>query len=144
GKHVITPAAPCRREETLPDVREIEQVREEGCVPQQRVERGDERDGWRRLRRRLQQRDFLFEHEALAPHALDVDGHERAELDQLLVQRVAPHPLRRRLRRGDAVERATCAARGEQAVRAVPGQELVAELFSLRHLVREYFGREQA
>ena len=29
-------------------------------------------------------------------------------------------------------------------MRAVPGQELVAELFSLRHLVREYFGREQA
>jgi len=78
-----------------------------------------------------------------AAHPLDVDGHERAELDQLLAQRVAPQPLRCRIRRGDAVERAAGAAGAEQAVGAVPGQELVPELFSLRHLVREQLGREQ-
>src|SRR6185437_11718333 len=31
----------------------------------------------------------------------------------------------------------------EPTVGAVPGQELVPELFSLRHLVREHLGREQ-
>ena len=83
------------------------------------------------------------EDEALAAHALDVDGHERAELDQLLAQLVAPRPPRDRIRRGDAVERAAGAAGAEQAVGAVPGQELVPELFSHRHLVREQLGREQ-
>ena len=80
------------------------------------------------------------EDEALAAHALDVDGHERAELDQLLAQLVAPRPP---IRRGDAVERAAGAAGAEQAVGAVPGQELVPELFSHRHLVREQLRREQ-
>ena len=86
--------------------------------------------------RRLQQRELLGEDEALAAHALDVDGHERAELHQLLAQRVAPRSLR-----GDAVERG--AAGAEQAMGAVPGQELVPELFSRRHLVGEQLGREQ-
>ena len=36
-----------------------------------------------------QQRELLGEDEALAAHALDLDGHERAALDQLLVQLVA-------------------------------------------------------
>jgi hypothetical protein len=62
--------------------------------------RGDERDGGRRLRRRLQQRELLAEDEALAAHALDVDGHERAELDKLLAQCVAPEPLRGRIQPG--------------------------------------------
>ena len=84
-----------------------------------------------------QQRELLGEDEALAAHALDLDGDERAELDQLLAQLVA-------LRRiGDAGERAAGAAGAEQAVGAVSGQELVPELLSLRHLVREHLGREQ-
>src|SRR5439155_13080459 len=128
-EHVIAPTALGRREKDLPHVVEGEQVREEGGVPQQRVEWGDERDGGGRLRRRLQQREFLGEDEALAAHALDVEGHERAELDQLLAEFVAPRPLRGRLRRGDAVERAAGAAGAEQAVSAVPRQELVPELF---------------
>src|SRR5438105_3975506 len=39
-----------------------------------------------------------------------LDGYERAELDQLLAQFVVPRPLRGRIRRGDAVERAAGAA----------------------------------
>src|SRR5438874_2515664 len=72
-----------------------------------------------------------------------LDGYERAELDQLLAQFVVPRPLRGRIRRGDAVERAAGAAGAEQAVSAVPRQELVPEPFSLRHLLREQLGREQ-
>ena len=96
-----------------------------------------------RLWRRLQQHELLGEDEALAAHALDVDGHERAELDQVLAELVAPHPLRGRRRRSDAVERAAGAAGAEQAVGAVPRQHLVLQLLSLRHLVREHVGREQ-
>ena len=84
-----------------------------------------------------EQRELLGEDEALAAHALDLDGHERAELDQLLAQLVAHRRI------GDAGERAAGAAGAEQAVGAVPGQELVPELFSLRHLVREHLGRKQ-
>ena len=114
-EHVPAPAALRRREEALPHVVEVKQARHQGVIPQQRVERGDERDRGRGLRRGLQQRELLRQDQALAAHALDVDGHERAELDQLLTQRVA---LRRH---GDAVERAACAAGAEQAVGAVPG-----------------------
>ena len=114
-----------------------EQAGEKGGVPQQRVERRDERDGGGRLGRSLQQRGLLGQDEALAADALDVDGHQRAELDQLLPQLVAP------LRRGDASERTARAAGAEQAVGAVAGQELVAELLSLRDLVREHLRREQ-
>src|SRR6266536_1113255 len=85
-EYVIAPPALGWREKALPHVLEVEQAREEGGVPQQRVEWGDERDGGGRLRRRLQQRELLGEAEALATHALDVDGHERAELDHLLAQ----------------------------------------------------------
>ena len=106
-------------------------------MSQQRVERGDERDRGGRLRRSLQQRDLLGEDQALAAHALDVDGHERALLDQLLPQLVA---LRWRC---DACERAAGTAGTEQAVGAVAGQELVPELLSLRHLVRKHLCREQ-
>src|SRR6266511_538283 len=142
-EHVIPPSALCRREKALPHVVEGEQTREQGGVPQQRVERGDERDGGGRLRRRLQQRELLGEDEALAAHALDVDGHERAALDQLREQLVAPRPLRGRLRRGDAVERAAGATGAEQAVGTVPRQELMPELLSLRHLLREHLDWEQ-
>ena len=97
----------------------------------------DERDGGRRLRRRLQQRELLGEDETLAAHSLDLDGHERAELDQLLAELVA-------LRRvGDAGEGAAGAAGAEQAVGAVPGQELVPQLVPRRHLAGEQLGREQ-
>ena len=97
----------------------------------------------RRLRWRLEQREFLGEDEALGAHALDVDGHERGVFDELLVQRVAAHPVRRRVRRGDAIERAAGAAGAEQPVGTIAGQELVQELLSLGHLVREHVCREQ-
>ena len=88
-------------------------------------------------RRRLQQLEVVGEHEALAAQSLDVDGNERAELDELLAELGAV------CRVGDAGERAARAAGAEQAVRAVPGQQLVPKLFSLRHLVREHIGRQQ-
>src|SRR5579884_1996666 len=65
-KHVVAEAALRRGEETLPHVLEAEHAREKGCVPQQRVERGDERDRLRPVRRRLQQLQLLREDEALA------------------------------------------------------------------------------
>ena len=136
-EHVVAPTALRRREKALPHVVEVEQAREEGGIPQQRVERGDERNGKRRLWRRLQERELFSEDEALAAHALDVDGHERTELDQFVAQLVA------RSRRSDAGERAAGAAGAEQAVGAVPRQERVPKPFSLRHLVRKHLGREQ-
>ena len=63
----------------------------------------------------LQQLGLLGEDKTLAAHALDVDGHERAELDQLFPQLVTL------LRRGDAGERTARAAGAEQAVGAVAG-----------------------
>ena len=90
-----------------------------------------------RLRGRFQQRELLGEDQALGAHALDVDGHERTGRDQLLAQFVA------RFRLGDAIEGAAGAAAPEQAVGAVPGQHLVQELFSLRHLVRDHLRRQQ-
>jgi len=44
-EHVPAPAAFRRREEALPHEFEVEELRDERCVPQQGVERGDERDG---------------------------------------------------------------------------------------------------
>ena len=76
-QHVPAPAALRGREEELPHVVEVEQAPEQGAVPDQRIERGEERDRGRRLRRRLQQLDVLAEDEALAAHALDLD-RERA------------------------------------------------------------------
>ena len=137
-EHVIAPTALRRREEALPHVLEVEQAREEGGVPQQRVERGDERDGGGSA--------------PAAPAAARAPRRGRGAC------RARPRPRRARARRarpapcaaslrsggfGDAGERAAGAAGAEQAVGAVPGQELVPELFSLRHLVREHLGREQ-
>jgi hypothetical protein len=136
-EHVIAPPAPGRREEALPHVVVAEQARQEGGVPHQRVERGDERDAGDRLRRSLQQRDLLGEDEARAAHALDVDGHKRAEFHQFLPELVA---LRRR---GDTVERTAGPAGAEQSVGTVAGQQLVPELLPLRRLVREHLCGEQ-
>src|SRR5262249_39917759 len=83
-EHVPAPAAPPRPHAQLADVVEAEQAAEQGAVPDERVERREERDGGRRLWRRLQQRDLVAQDEALAPQALDLDRDELAELDQLL------------------------------------------------------------
>src|SRR5262249_32210079 len=97
-----------------------------------------ERDGGRGLRRRLEQRELLGDDKALSAHSLDRDRYEGAELDELLVQRFAV------LRVGDPRERAAGAARAEQAVSAVAGQQLVPELLPLRHVARKHLVREQA
>jgi hypothetical protein len=86
---------------------------------------------------RLQLRDLFRDDEPLAAHPLDLDGHERAELDELLVQRPAD------VRVGDARERPAGAACAEQAVGAVAGELLVPELLALGHVLREQLGREQ-
>src|SRR5262249_22101242 len=72
-QHVVTPATLLGLEEPLPDEVEIEQLLEERGVPEQRVERGDERDGGSRLGRLLEQRGLFRDDEPLASHALDLD-----------------------------------------------------------------------
>jgi hypothetical protein len=117
------------------------QAPKESAVPDQRIERGKERDGGRRLRWRFQQLDVLPEDEAFAAHALDLDRNELAELDQLLAQRVSSRVLRARLRVAEAAEDVSSAADNEQTVGTVPGQELVPELFFQRQIAREPVGR---
>ena len=105
--------------EEVPDVVEPEQGSEQGSVPDEGVERRQERDGGRRLRRRLEQPNLLLEHVALAANALDVDGDERTALDQLFAQRCATgvtRPVGGRFRRAEAAEDVTSAAGAEQAV----------------------------
>src|SRR4029450_9204427 len=117
-----------------------------GAVPEQRVERGKERDGGRRLRRRLKQPDVLAYDEALSAQALDLDGNELAELDQLRPQRTpsrALRPPRIWLRRAEPPEGVAAAAEAEQAVRAVARKELVPELLPQREVVRDDVGRQQ-
>jgi hypothetical protein len=75
-----------RRQEEFPHIVEVEQAPKEAAVLDQRIKRGKERDGGRRLRRRFQQRDVLADDEAFAAYALDVDGNELAQLDQLLAE----------------------------------------------------------
>ena len=100
-----------------------------------------ERDGGRRLRRRLQQLDVLADDEAFAAHALDLDGNELAALDQLLAERGSSRVLRARLRGAEAAEDVSAAADAAQTMGTVPGQELVPELFSQRQIAREHVGR---
>ena len=77
-QHVPTPAPLGRRDEELPDVLELEQGSEQSPVPDQRIERRQECDGGRRLRRVLEQVDLRSEHEPLAAHVLDVNRNELA------------------------------------------------------------------
>src|SRR5437773_1261210 len=131
-------------QEELPHVVEVEQAAEEAAVPNQGIEGGKERDGGRRLRRRLQQLDVLSEDEALAAHARDLDWNELAALDELLAQDVPPRvlrPLRVRLRGAETAEDVSTAADAEQTVGTVPRQELVPELLFQRELAREDVGR---
>src|SRR5206468_3290604 len=93
-QHVPAPTTLGRWQEELPDVIEVEQARKEATVPHQRIERGKERDGGRRLRRLFQQLDVLAEDKALAAHALDRDRNELAELDELLAERVPARVVR--------------------------------------------------
>ncbi len=86
-QHVPAPSSLRRRVEELPDVVELEQGSEQRPVPDERVERRQERDRRRRLRRILQQPDLVLQDEALPAHALDRHGDELAVLDQLLAQR---------------------------------------------------------
>ena len=122
---------------------EVEQLPEETAVPDQRIERGKERDGGRRFRRRFQQLDVLAEDEALAADALDLHGNELAVLDQLRAQRGSSRMVRRWLRGAEAAEDVSTAPDAEQPVGAVAGQELVPELFLQRQIAREQVGRQQ-
>ena len=88
-QHVPTPAALRGRHEELPHVVEAEEAPEEAAVPDQRVERGEERDRGRRLGRPFERRDLLAEDEALCAHTLHLDRNELPALDELLAQSVA-------------------------------------------------------
>jgi hypothetical protein len=134
-KDVPAPAPLRRRVEELPDVLESEQRSQERAVPDERVERREERDGRRRLRRRVEKSDLVAENEPLAADALDVDRNQLAALDELLAEVRSARmvrPARVRLRRAEAAEDVPAAADAEQAVRAVAREELVAELFAQR------------
>ena len=81
---VPAPTALLRWEEELPDVVEVEQAPEEGPIPHDRIERGNERDGRRRVRRRRQEFGVLLDDEAFPADALDVDGNEISAFDELV------------------------------------------------------------
>src|ERR671919_1570500 len=141
------PSALGRRVEELPHVVELEQRAEQIAVPDQRIERREERDRRRWLRRRFEQSDLVAEDEALAAHALDLDGNEVAVLDELLAERGSarmPRPPRVGLRGAEAAEDVSSAADAEQGVRAVARVELVAQLFWQRDISPKQLRREQS
>src|SRR5687768_7813215 len=146
-QHVPAPPPLGRRVEELPDVVELEQRTEEAAVPDQRIERREERNRGRRLRRRFEQSDLVAEDEALAAHALDLDGNEVAVLNELIAERGSarmPRPPRVGLRGAEAAEDVSSAADAEQAVRAVARVELVAQLFWQRDISPKQLRREQS
>src|SRR5439155_10480790 len=145
-QHIPAPSALGGWQEELPYVIEVEEAPEEVAVPNQWIERGKECDGWRRLRRRLQQLDVFLYDEALAAYALDLDGNELAVLDELLAHHVSSGVIRSlRVRFADAqtAEDVSTAGGAKQTVSSVAGQELVPELFFQRKLAREDVVRQQ-
>ena len=143
-QHVPAPTAFGRWEEELPDVLELEQAPEEAAIPDDRVERGDERDGGRRVRRRFQQFDFLTDDKALSADTLHLDRHEVSAFAELFAQSVpswVSRPPLVRPRGPETAEDISGTADTEQTVRAVPRQELVPELFSQREFAGEHVGR---
>src|SRR5439155_4615057 len=122
-QHVPAPTALGRWEEELPYVLELEQAPEEAAIPDDWVERRDERDGRRRVRRSCQQFGVLTDDKAFSADALHLDGKEITALDELFAQSVpssVPRPARVRLRGSDATEDISATADTEQTVRAVP------------------------
>ena len=83
-QYVPAPTALGRWEEELPDVLELEEAPEEAAIPDDRVERGNERDGSERVRRRCQQFGVLADDEAFPADALHLDGNEVSAFDELL------------------------------------------------------------
>jgi hypothetical protein len=81
---VPAPTALFRWEEELPDVVEVEQAPEEGSIPHDRIERGNERDGRRRVRRRREEFGVLLDDEAFPADAVDVDGNKISAFDELV------------------------------------------------------------
>src|SRR5439155_25899885 len=106
-QHIPAPTPLGRWDEELPYVLELEQAPEEAPIPDDRVERGNERDGRRRVRRRCQQSRVLTDDEAFSADALHLDGNEVSAFDELLAQSVpswVPGPPRVRLRGPDTAE----------------------------------------
>ena len=146
-EHVPAPTAFGRWDEELPDVLELEQAPEQAAIPDDRVERGNERDGRRWARRRFQQLGLFTDDKALSADALHLDGNDVTAFDELFAQSVPswiPGPPRVWLRGPETAEDISAAADTEQTVRAVPGQELVPELFFPREFAGEHVGREQS
>jgi len=105
---------------------------------------GEERDGRRRLRRRLEQLDVVTDDEALFAHAFDLDRHEFSQLDELLPQRVPAGVRPVRLRRPEMVEDALAAtARAEEPVCAIARQHLGAQLLAQGEVVRKDLGGKE-
>ena len=146
-QHVPAPTPLGWWDEELPDVVELEERPEQAAVPHQRVERRQERDGRRRLAGAPPAaRPPLVRTKRLPRHALHLDRNELAPFDELLAQRVPTRALRDarvRLGRADAAEHVIRAADAEQAVGAVPREELVPELLRERDVAREDVRRQQ-
>src|SRR5205085_11212368 len=126
---------------------ELEQGREQAAVPDQRVERREERDRRRRLGRRREQLDLVAQDEALAAHALDLDGNQLALGDELLAERRpsrVPRPVGTRLRGAEAVEDVPAAADAEEPVRPEARAELVPQLVLQRDVALEHLARQQS
>src|SRR4029453_5289720 len=100
-----------------------EQRGEKRTVPDQRIERREERDGRRRLRRLDERLDLVTDPKPLAAHAFDGPRYQFAALDQLLAQHRSSRELRiPRVRLGGAepAEDVSAAAGAQEAVRAIP------------------------
>ena len=137
---VVAPAPLRLRDVDLPEIVEVPQAAQQVAVPDERVERGEERDPGDDGLGVGENCRFLGQDHPVALDTLDRDRQQQSVLDQLVAQPVA---LRRRARRADP-DLLVPAAHPEQPVRAVPGQELVLQLLVLRAPLREQLGREQA
>ncbi len=135
-------------------------TRRNAAVPDERVERPEERDAaiaatrWSpgsHLRLRLSQQCRLTgDDEPAALHTVDLDREQRAGLDQVVEGELSsrrPHrqpvldtELAREIRPGEELVRARGA---QQPVAAVARQQLVADLFARRMPLREELRREQ-
>src|SRR5439155_9920726 len=103
------------------DVLELEQASKEAAIPDDWIERGNERDGRRWVRRRFQQFDVLTDDKAFSADALDLHGDEVSALDELFAQSVpswVTRPPRVRLRGPETAEDISATSDTEQTVRA--------------------------
>jgi hypothetical protein len=158
---VVAPSSFRGRNVDLPDVVEAEQPTEQVAIPDERVERREERDAGVRMdvsavvlhvgHRRLEHVDFRPDDEARPTDTLDLDRDELPGVHELRVQlasadRADPEPVfsTDRLAGCRAVPKLLAAGDAEQPVGSVSREELVAELLARPHPALQQLGRKEA